>query len=76
MINQMYPLQLNKANTTDTDCDSKSYRRQYELISKFNVGLKALLRDHGDCLSEPEFHSDWVYKFKKLIGRILYATNA
>ena len=31
---------------------SKSYRRHYELISKFNVGLKTLLREG---LSEPEF---------------------
>ena len=45
---------------------SKSYRRHYELISKFNVGLKALLRDG---LSEPEFYGDLVYKSKKLIGR-------
>ena len=45
---------------------SKFYRRHYELISKFNVGLKTLLRD---ALSEPEFYGDLVYKFKKLIGR-------
>ena len=42
------------------------YRRHYELISKFNVGLKMLLRDG---LSEPVFYGDLVYKFKKLIGR-------
>ena len=34
---------------------SKFYRRHYELISKFNVGLKTLLREG---LSEPEFHGD------------------
>ena len=39
------------------------YRRHYELISKFNVGLKTRLRDG---LSEPEFYGDLVYKFKKL----------
>ena len=44
---------------------SKFYRRHYELISKFNVGLKTLLREG---LSEPEFYGDLVYKFKKLIG--------
>ena len=43
---------------------SKFYRRHFELISKFNVGLKTLLREG---LSEPEFYSDLVYKFKKLI---------
>ena len=45
---------------------SKFYRRHYELISKYNVGLKTLL---NEALSEPEFYGDFVYKFKKLIGR-------
>ena len=42
---------------------SKFYRRHYELISKYNVGLKTLL---SEGLSEPEFYVDLVYKFKKL----------
>ena len=41
---------------------SKFYPKHYELISKYNVGLKTLL-----SLSEPEFYGDSVYKFKKLI---------
>ena len=41
---------------------SKFYRRHYELVSKFNVGLKILLHQG---LSEPEFYSDFVYKLKK-----------
>ena len=45
---------------------SKFYRRHYELITKYNVGLKKLL---GEGLSEPEFYGDLVYKFKKIIGR-------
>ena len=45
---------------------SKFYRRHYELISKYDVGLKKLL---GEGLSEPEFYGDLGYKFKKLIGR-------
>ena len=44
---------------------SKFYRRYYELISKFNVGLKSLLHQG---LSEPEFYGDLVYKFKKIRG--------
>ena len=44
---------------------SKFYRRHYELISKYNVGLTTLL---SEGLSEPEFYGDLVYKFKKLIG--------
>ena len=42
---------------------SKFYRRHYELISKFNVGIKSLLHQG---LSEPEFYGDLVYKFKKI----------
>ena len=44
---------------------SKFYRRHYELISKFNVGLKSLL---NQGLSEPEFYGDLVYKFKNIMG--------
>ena len=45
---------------------SKFYRRHYELVSKFNVGLRTLLRQG---LSVPEFYSDLVYKIKKNVGR-------
>ena len=48
------------------DAFSKLYRRHYELISKFNVGLKSLLHQG---LSEREFCGDLVYKFKKIMGR-------
>ena len=41
---------------------SKFYRRHYELVSKFNVGLKTLLHQG---LSEPEFYGDLVYRLKK-----------
>ena len=44
---------------------SKFYQRHYELISKFNVGLKSLLYQG---LSEPEFYGDLVYKFKNIRG--------
>ena len=45
---------------------SKFYRRHYELISKFNVGLKSLLHQG---ISEPEFYGDLVYKFKNIMSR-------
>ena len=45
---------------------SKFYRRHYELVSKFSVGLKTLLHQG---LSELEFYGDLVYKFKKIVGR-------
>ena len=43
---------------------SKFYRRYYDLISKFQVGLVSLLRQG---LSEPEFYGDLVYKLKKIV---------
>ena len=44
---------------------SKFYRRYYDLISKFQVGLKSLL---CQGLSEPDFYGDLVYKLKKNVG--------
>ena len=44
---------------------SKFYRQYYDLISKFQVGLKSLLRQG---LSEPDFYGDLVYKLKKIVG--------
>ena len=45
---------------------SKFYCRHYDLVSKFNAGLKTLLHQG---LSEPEFYDDLVYKFKTIVGR-------
>ena len=45
---------------------SKFYRRHYELVSKFNVGLKTHLHQG---LSESEFYGDSVYKVKIIVGR-------
>ena len=44
---------------------SKFYRRYYDLISKFQVGLKSLLRQG---LLEPDFYGDLVYRLKKIGG--------
>ena len=44
---------------------SKFYRRYYDLISKFQVGLKSLL---CQGLWEPDFYGDLVYKLKKIFG--------
>ena len=44
---------------------SKFYRRYYDLISKFQVGLNVLLRQE---LSEPDFYGDLVYKLKKIVS--------
>ena len=48
---------------------SKFYRRYYDLISKFQVGLKSLLRQG---LSEPDFYGDLVYKLKKIVGSNIF----
>ena len=45
---------------------SKFYRRHFDIVSKYNVGLKRLLLEG---LSEPEFYGDLVYKFRKIIGK-------
>ena len=45
---------------------SKCYRRHYGLVSKFNVGLKSLLKQG---LSELEFYGDLLYKFRKIVRR-------
>ena len=45
---------------------SKFYRRHFDLVSKYNVGLNILLLQG---LSEPEFYSDLVYRFRKIIGK-------
>ena len=44
---------------------SKFYRRHFDIVSKYNVGLTTLLLQG---LSEPEFYGDLVYKFRKIIG--------
>ena len=45
---------------------SKCYRRHFDTVSKYNVGLKTLLLQG---LSEHEFYWDLVYKFRKIIGK-------
>ena len=45
---------------------SKVYRRHFDIVTKYNVGLKTLLLEG---LSEPEFYGDLVYKFRKIIGK-------
>ena len=45
---------------------SKFYRRHFDIVSKYNVGLKRLLLEG---LSELGFYGDLVYKFRKIIGK-------
>ena len=45
---------------------SNFYRRHFDIVSKYNVGLKTLLLEG---LSEPEFYGDLMYKFRKIIGK-------
>ena len=48
---------------------SKFYRRHFDIVSKYNVRLKTLLLQG---LSEPEFYGDLVYKFRKIIGKMIF----
>ena len=48
----------------------KFNRRYYDLVSKFQIGLKSLL---GQGLSEPEFYGDLVYKLKKIVGSNIFS---
>ena len=48
---------------------SKFYRRHFDLVSKYNVGLKTFLLQG---LSEPDFYGDLVYKFSKIIGKMIF----
>ena len=45
---------------------SEFYRRHFDIMSKYNVGLKTLLLQG---LSEPEFYGVLVYKFRKIFGK-------
>ena len=45
---------------------SKFYHRHAELIVKYNIGLKTLLKQG---ISEPIFYGDLVYKFKRIVGK-------
>ena len=48
---------------------SKFYRQAFfYIVSKCNVGLKTLLQG----LSEPEFYGNFMYKFRKIIGKMIF----
>ena len=51
---------------------SKYHRQYYDLISKFQVGIKSLLREG---LSEPDFYGDLVYKLKKIVGSHIFSAQ-
>ena len=51
---------------------SNFYRRYYDLISKFQVGLKSLLRQG---LSGRDFYGDLVYKLKKIVVSDNFSTH-
>ena len=51
---------------------SKYYRRYYDLISKFQVGLKFIL---CQGLLEPELYDDLVYTLKRFVGFYVFAAQ-
>ena len=48
---------------------SNLYRRHFDIVSKYDVRLKTLLLQG---LSEAEFYGDLVYKFRKIIGKMIF----
>ena len=48
---------------------SKFYRRHFDIVSKFNVGLKTLLLQGH---KQHEFYENLVYKFRKIIGKMIF----
>ena len=49
---------------------SKFYRRHSALVEKYSVSLKTLLQQG---ISEPEFHGDLVYRFRKIVGKSTFS---
>ena len=45
---------------------SKFYHRHSELFVKYNIGFKTLLQQG---IPEPIFCGDYVYKFKRIVGK-------
>ena len=45
---------------------SKFYRRHIALLEKYSICLKTFLQQG---VSEPEFYSDLVYRFRKIVGK-------
>ena len=45
---------------------SKCYRRHSALVEKYSISLKTLLQQG---ISEPEFYSDLVSRFRKIVGK-------
>ena len=45
---------------------SKFYRRHFELVSKYNTGLRSLLQQG---LLDSEFYGELVYKFRKIVRK-------
>ena len=46
---------------------SKCYYKHSELIVKYNICLKKTLLQQ--CISEPAFYGDLVYKFERIVGK-------
>ena len=60
------PIEPYLANYKIRKAFSKFYHRHSELIVKYNIGLKTLLQQG---ISEPIFYGDFVYKFKRIVGK-------
>ena len=48
---------------------SKFYRRNSELVEKYNVSLRKRLQQG---ISEPDFYGDLVYRIRKIMGKSIF----
>ena len=66
----IFGIKFSQQNFSDKDIDIinfvRRFRRDFDLESKYNVGLNTFLLQG---LSEPKFYCDLVYKFRKIIGK-------
>ena len=52
---------------------SKFYCRHSALVEKYSVSLKTLMQQG---ISEPEFYSDLVYRFRKIVRNLTFRSNS
>ena len=73
ILSEFNHTQMHNEPTREDNLLDLFYRRYFDLISKFQVGLKSLLRQG---LSEPDFYGDLVYKLRRLLALIIFQRSS
>ena len=71
-ISQLIRFARVSRHVTDFNTRNKLLKRYYDLISKFQIGLKSLF---PQGLSEPEFYGALVYKLKKIVSSYKFSAQ-